>query len=407
MFGASEDRARQLAYRKRRERVTSGSSSSTYVSLSSASPISQRSRVSSTLGQETIRSYPATQHSSLHTEHSTFGYTNSLRFQANKAPLSATEAQDLQIEQHRLQAEYLGQVLYDSLSLATTDLQPRDASMPAMNIGHYRILGKPTMSRHVRNLTAPVPSIYMLSGMASNGTYRLGPPLLSRTSQEAIDLSLRAQSTFFLRGGGDADDEWNPNRSIPTTEGTQNTFPMQQLQPANGYAGSSNTARDLSRPYMTRYTRAPNPMSHVQSFDTNQSQFSNQNYLSYQTPSSYQTLSSNQNPYNNQVSYNNQNPLSNQSLLSNQILYSKSVALSNLDGTRAQPIDLISSPDDQNSRAALERARAQSLVSGRRSTSAPSFGQQQSGHEQQRYAAHLSTNKLLALLYTTISHNND
>jgi hypothetical protein len=99
--------------------------------------------------------------------------------------------------------------------------------------------------------------------------------------------------------------------------------------------------------------------------------------------------------------------LSNQSLLNNQILYSKSVALNNLDGTRAQPIDLISSPDDQNSRAALERARAQSLVSGRRSTSAPSFGQQQSGHEQQRYAAHLSTNKLLALLYTTISHNND
>ncbi|KAH7083615.1 hypothetical protein FB567DRAFT_594140 [Paraphoma chrysanthemicola] len=46
MFGASEDRARQLAYRKRRERIISGQSYTSYRSLSSASRISQQSQQS-------------------------------------------------------------------------------------------------------------------------------------------------------------------------------------------------------------------------------------------------------------------------------------------------------------------------------------------------------------------------
>jgi hypothetical protein len=211
MFGASEDRARQLAYRKRRERVTSGSSASTYRSFSSASPVSQRFRVSSTLGEEGIQSYLATQRSSLHTGHSTIGHMNPLRFQADKASLSVTEAHVLQIERHRmerhrLQAEYLSQALCDSLSLAATSLQPGDASMSVMNSGRYGALGKPTMSRHVRSATAPLATLKMqvLPAPALNPPAELAAlPLLHRTAHSA---HLSTHTMVVLRGGDGGDD---------------------------------------------------------------------------------------------------------------------------------------------------------------------------------------------------------
>lgn len=206
MFGASEDRARQLAYRKRRERVISGSSSSTYRSLSSASRISQRSRVSSALDQEGVRSFLATQRGLPQPGHGTVDFTtNSLGLQGDGESISATEAQHLQMERHRLQAEYLSQVLYNSLSLATAGAQPDDTLMPTMNVGRYGALGKPATSRHIRNVTAPVASLEMqplLVSTMKHSSESGALPLLHRTARNA---QLRTQTMVVLRGGGDHD----------------------------------------------------------------------------------------------------------------------------------------------------------------------------------------------------------
>ena len=180
MFGASEDRARQLAYRKRRDRIISGNSCSTYRSLSSASRISQQSHVSPTLEHET-------EHSAQRPGNATDPVNSFL----------PTDPQHSQAEQHRIQTEYLSQVLYDDLSLATTVGPPDRQPAAAPHSGKYGSLGPSTTSRHIRNATAPISYTEIQNVLASSTQ--------SHADLSTLDECFRRQTMASLRGGGSDD----------------------------------------------------------------------------------------------------------------------------------------------------------------------------------------------------------
>lgn len=210
MFGASEDRARQLAYRKRRDRVASESSSSTYRSLSSASRISQRSRVSSIPGQDAAPVAVSGNHRSLRPGAVLTGHACVTATPPSCEPITTTEAQNLLTERHRLQAEYLSQVLYDSLSSATPGLDSA-AIVPMMGPHKYGPLGRLAKTRHIRTVTAPVASLESQSSFALTSQ----PPLAVATSpllpKTGCDEHLKVQTMVFLRGGG-RDEELSQNQ---------------------------------------------------------------------------------------------------------------------------------------------------------------------------------------------------
>jgi hypothetical protein len=226
MFGASEDRARQLAYRKRRERVISGSTCSVYRSLSFANCTSQHAHISSTPKEGPPQTLGHAEHLPLQTGLLNNGNIPTNRdesYQSTAAALLAADAQQSQMERHRLQAEYLSQVLYSTLSFTTTGRGPCAVPASKSHLSRDGTPGQSIATRHIRSITAPVasadrPSLFGSAVQSHVDVSAL--PLLHRTM---FNDRFRMQTAVSLRGGGDA---YSFHRSMPP----QSRQPIQALQ---------------------------------------------------------------------------------------------------------------------------------------------------------------------------------
>jgi hypothetical protein len=259
MFGASEDRARQLAYRKRKERIVSGSSCSMLRSLSSSSHVSQQSQISSIIEQSTSPSPLHAEHSSPHTGHTpddmSIPACQTKSQDSECGAILATDTNHSQTEQHRLQFEHLTQVLYDSLSRPTTVRKPTAIPGPVTPSGNPEAPGQSTTARRIRSVTAP--SVHSC----------LGPPILPTASPTAFNGSLGAHSMVSLRGGGEDNLPMGQEKSqlgpAPQRRQENEIVRTQQLQPASGLTSSlgkslpqprgSSQIYDPKRPYMVNY----------------------------------------------------------------------------------------------------------------------------------------------------------
>lgn len=135
MFGSSEDRARQLAYRNRGLRSGSRGSRSSYRSASSASRSSQHSHLSLTSGEDAVRRVISV------------GYfpQPTILYRQDSLLFANAEKQQHKLEQHRLQTEYLSQVLYNSTPTSTSAVLPAASlSHPATSLagGHNNLHAK-------------------------------------------------------------------------------------------------------------------------------------------------------------------------------------------------------------------------------------------------------------------------
>jgi hypothetical protein len=278
MFGASEDRARQLAFRKRRERVSSsGSSSSMLRSLSSASRVSQQSNLSLSPGYETTKSVGCPeQHSmravSINSDENT--PANQLR-QPNFGSFSTMDMELSQMDRQRLQAEYLSHVLYDDLSLASARQVLKQLPIGATQAGQPRVPELWAAVCRPRNITAPVASPGRQSFLGLAAEHCLPLPMLSPSSETAYGDHSRAQSMVTLRGGGPTPPSatqkykvdqyhlkgWeNPEPKLQPVAGSSNSAnwtlppPASQRQPTDQAPLSSDTtiawSLDPERPYM-------------------------------------------------------------------------------------------------------------------------------------------------------------
>lgn len=260
MFGASEDRARQLAYRKRRERVISGSLSTACRSCSFSSQLSHASRASSfqafwpspstiTPEHSYLQAYRARDHDLIPAKH--IRLTDPVDYTS----IVSTNASRFQEEQHRLQAEYLSRVLYDSLSLDNTNdeqLVHPVAAIPS---------GPPAQSstlRHVRHVTAPV-------GFLRTTELANCPPLHQPLLPFVSNVSVKQQDLITLRGGGTPNHQSEgseSSQSMAVLQATRNTAHPRTGQPLSPYAPFGDVApyyRQLvqryihKRPYMLNY----------------------------------------------------------------------------------------------------------------------------------------------------------
>lgn len=175
MFGASQDRARQLAGRQRWKRISSSGSNSSYRSASSSSQLSQLSHheTSSIFEQNVPRPTPIPEH---------YAYTGSgsldnlrhfggLQHLVQPAAVSDVEEalsrmmaknQHPRTLQQRSQAEHLSQVLYNDT--ATDDALPPPSSHFALSsqTKRYGVLGwGAKILQHVRHITEPAPQAHM------------------------------------------------------------------------------------------------------------------------------------------------------------------------------------------------------------------------------------------------------
>jgi len=254
MFGASEDRARQHAYRKRRDRVASESSSSTYRSLSSASRISQRSRVSSAPDQDAAPRAVSGNHRSLRPSAILAGHACVAATLSSCEPITTTEAQHLLAERHSLQAEYLSQVLYDSLSSATSGIDSAATIVPMMEPPKYGPLGRLTKTRHKRTVTTPVASLESQYSFALTAQPPLAVTTSPHLSKTERDKHLEAQTMVFLRGG-DREEEFSQNERAeiaPLSRRHTNIRALesghpQQADALMGSAADASGLQDLTR----------------------------------------------------------------------------------------------------------------------------------------------------------------
>jgi hypothetical protein len=214
MFGSSEDRARQLAYRTRKERVVSSGSPSIRRSVSSASRHSKQSI-------QDLSTQPVTPSEPFGRQIETTGGEGCTSLEPSEhqqqiLPVETTSTHpddplptrhDLQEEQHRRQAEYLSEVLYSSLPLASLP-RSTDGLFPAAFVsGVYGIF-------------EPLPS-------ERNATESVTP---SASVSSLLDNYVHVQPTASLRGGaGSNESAQNENRIKRTTttpsQGGSNKFP--------------------------------------------------------------------------------------------------------------------------------------------------------------------------------------
>lgn len=145
MFGSSEDRARQLAYRTRRERVVSSGSASTRRSVSSASRNSQHVNQASTTRSATPTDLSFQQiEPPHHDEQQVRPPDITSAHPGDSPPLQ----QHLQDDQHRRQSEYLSEVLYSSLPLASLPQSSDGLSPAALLSEFYKVLGSLPCGSH-------------------------------------------------------------------------------------------------------------------------------------------------------------------------------------------------------------------------------------------------------------------
>ncbi|KAH3921809.1 hypothetical protein HBH70_101010 [Parastagonospora nodorum] len=166
------------------------------------SRISQRSRVSSAPDQDADSIAVSGNHRSLRPSTILAGDTCVVAIPPSCEPNTTTEAQHLLTEQHRLQAEYLSQVLYDSLSSASSGLDSAATIVPMMGSHTHGPLGRLAKTRHIRTVTTPVASLVLRSSFAPTSQPPLTVPTASLLPKTECGEHLEAQTMVFLRGGG-------------------------------------------------------------------------------------------------------------------------------------------------------------------------------------------------------------
>jgi hypothetical protein len=154
MFGSSQDRARQLAGRNRRERISSISSCTSSRSISSSSQAPQQSPTSiwEPKVPSAIEEHPSCEHNDTHITPLAFAEINSSQQDENAVPLSsplelASGLPGPQVEQQRLQAEHLSEVLYSNFALITS---PPQSQFTATRHTRYGSLGTVSMPHALR-----------------------------------------------------------------------------------------------------------------------------------------------------------------------------------------------------------------------------------------------------------------
>jgi hypothetical protein len=226
----------------------------------SASRVSQQSNLSSLLKDATPRFVGQAEHSPPQA-----GPINDENTPANQprqsqlGPLSAMDVQHSHIDQHRLQAEYLSQVLYDDLLLAGQVLNALPIS--TTRFGKHRALEASKKGWHVHNITAPIGSTEIQYFPTSTATCFSRPPTLPPSHSIPFSAHVRVQSMVALRGGGgeptprSEHDQNEPSPRIPQFQSA--SVPQ---SPANeNFPNSSSRdmdarfTREAQRPYMLKF----------------------------------------------------------------------------------------------------------------------------------------------------------
>ena len=156
MFGSSQDRARQLAGRNRRERISSISSCTSSRSISSSSQAPQQSPTSILEPKvpSVIEEHPSCEHDGDGIVPLAFAEVDSGQQDENSTPpfLALQFASGLlgpQAEQQRLQTEHLSQVLYNSLA-SSAPANPPQSQFSAARHTRYGSLGSGPMPHALR-----------------------------------------------------------------------------------------------------------------------------------------------------------------------------------------------------------------------------------------------------------------
>ena len=233
MFGASEDRARQLAGRQRWKRISSNDSDSSHRSASSSSQLSQLSQYEASTILEQKLLWPITIpgcgaitfHGHLQNE----AFTSRPREQfpgvsnAEEAlsHMMATN-QHPRIQQQRRQAEHLSQVLYNDMAVEDQRLPSPISSVLPSQLKQYGVLGWGAKILHqVRHATAPASQTQVQENRSNNtAVFRV-----TTRSTSASDASV--QTAASLRGGANntVEDVWhaamrNPYRYLSFNTGS-------------------------------------------------------------------------------------------------------------------------------------------------------------------------------------------
>jgi hypothetical protein len=233
MFGASEDRARQLAGRQRWKRISSNDSDSSHRSASSSSQLSQLSQceASSILEQKLLWpiTIPECEAIAFHDHLQNEAITSRPREQfpvvsnAEEAlsHIMATN-QHPRTQQQRRQAEHLSQVLYNDMAAEHQRLPSPISSMLPSQLKQYGVLGWGAKILHqVRHVTAPAPQTQVQEDRSKTTA------LFRVTTRSASANSASVQTPASLRGGANntVEEVWhaamrNPHRYLSFNTGS-------------------------------------------------------------------------------------------------------------------------------------------------------------------------------------------
>jgi DCN1-like protein 1/2 len=209
MFGSSQDRARQLAGRNRRERISSISSCSSARSMSFSSrppqprhtPPSELRTVKPTATIDESTSHEDTDASVDPIVSNTETCAVNGAFVSLSIPQLAEGLDCLQVEQHRVQTEHLSRVLHSNVTFPiVTGLPESQLALPRHT--RYGSLGThPATLQYPRSITAPIQTTHLSKSILEDLLALLdtttAPPLRTSVS----DHHLRSESTVSLRGG--------------------------------------------------------------------------------------------------------------------------------------------------------------------------------------------------------------
>ena len=225
MFGASEDRARQLAGRQRWKRISSSGSNSSYRSAGSSSQLSHR-ETSSIFEQNIQRPTPIPEHHAYIVNDLLYDLYDSREVQHVSEYVAASDLEEVlaqmtaeeqhpHAQQQRVQAEHLSHVLYNDMAI-NEELSPSaSCSKLPGQAKSYGALGLgPAIAHQVRYVTAPVPSVGNQSIMLSaNST-------VNRSTSANI---AHTETIVSLRGGADGEPIRNNTQPHGATTSHSNT----------------------------------------------------------------------------------------------------------------------------------------------------------------------------------------
>lgn len=210
MFGSSQDRARQLAGRNRRQRISSSGSCSSSRSTSSSHDISELCSPTTLLDpnaelppveeeqpfQETARSFVVV--SDPRKKEIEQDNRRSTSHSASTLPI---RPRNLQLEQHRLQAEHLSQVLYNTLSLPKSAATSHDLFRSSHHVEYGSLGISGVTSSNIRNTTAPCQATYFPNSPVFDLMKAFDSSKAPFPRASASEFHLRPQPVVSLRGG--------------------------------------------------------------------------------------------------------------------------------------------------------------------------------------------------------------